>query len=190
MSVVAPIAATGIALPVAVGIATGDRPSAVQAAGLALAVAGVLLASREGEAAGSAARQAVLLALGAALGFGLYFVLADVAADDSVLWLLVLARATAVLLLGAAALAGRGFVAPPRDALGTLTLVGLLDVGATGLYALANRTGDLSVVAVVGSLYPVATILLARVVLRERLRPAQAAGVGLAFAGVAAIAGG
>jgi drug/metabolite transporter (DMT)-like permease len=79
---------------------------------------------------------------------------------------------------------------PPRRDLGTIALIGVLDMGATGLYALANTEGLLSVVAVVGSLYPVTTVLLARFVLHERLRRAQALGVLLAFVGVAAVAGG
>ena len=67
-------------------------------------------------------------------------------------------------------------------------LVGALDLLATGLYGVANTEGLLSIVAVVGALYPVATVLLARVVLHERLRPSQAVGVALAFLGVAAVA--
>jgi drug/metabolite transporter (DMT)-like permease len=71
-----------------------------------------------------------------------------------------------------------------------LVLAGALDCGATGLYGLANTEGALSIVAVVGSLYPVMTVVLARAVLGERIAPVQAAGVGIALAGVAMIAGG
>ena len=95
MSIVAPISSTGVALPVIVGIATGDRPSLLVSLGLVVAVVGVLLASREqhddAEQA-AAGRAAVWLALVAALGFGSYFVFSDVAADSSVLWLLVFSR--------------------------------------------------------------------------------------------------
>lgn len=196
MSVVAPISASGMTLPVAVGIASGDRPSAIQAAGLAVTVAGVVLAAREpGDAAdadaGGASRRSILLALLAALGFGSFFALSDPAADASVLWLLVLSRTTAVLLIGAVVLVARpsGGVPRARDAW-PIALVGALDLSATGLYALANTQGLLSVVAVVGSLYPVATVLLARAVLHERLARVQAIGVALAFAGVGAVAAG
>ena len=194
MSVVAPISASGVTLPVAVGLATGDRPSSLQAVGLALTVIGVVLASREhheGEARG-ASRASIALALVAAAGFGAFFTLSDGAADDSVLWLLVISRTTAVALLTGviAATRGAGLERLPARTLGVLALVGVLDLAATGLYALANTKGALSIVAVVGSLYPVLTVLLARVVLKERLRTVQGAGVVVAFAGVAAVVGG
>jgi drug/metabolite transporter (DMT)-like permease len=194
MSVVAPISASGATLPVVVGAATGDRPSALQAAGLAVTMVGVLLASRElaeGEEARGAARTSVLLALAAALGFGAFFALSDSAADESVLWLLLLGRAISAVLLAAAIVAVRERPErPTRADAGTIAAIGVLDLAATALYAVANTEGLLSVVAVVGSLYPVTTVLLARFVLHERLRASQAAGVLLAFTGVAAVAGG
>ena len=192
MSIVAPISSTGVALPVIVGVATGDRPSLLVSLGLAIAVAGVLLASREqhddAEQA-AAGRTAVWLALVAALGFGSYFVFSDVAADASVPWLLVFSRALIVPVLIAVALVRRA-PAPARSSLLVLVLAGLLDVSATGLYGLANTKGALSVVSVVGALYPVATVLLARVVLGERIRRVQQFGVAAAMLGVALIATG
>ena len=192
MSIVAPISSTGVALPVIVGVASGDRPSLVVSLGLAIAVAGVLLASREqhddAERA-AAGRAAVWLALVAALGFGSYFVFSDVAADSSVPWLLVFSRALIVPVLIAVALVRRA-PAPARSSLLVLVLAGLLDVSATGLYGLANTKGALSVVSVVGALYPVATVLLARVILGERIRPVQQLGVAAAMVGVALIATG
>ena len=192
MSIVAPISATGVALPVIVGIATGDRLSALVSAGLAVTVVGVVLASREAhEDAGRAAagRLSIGLALIAAVGFGSYFVLSDAAADDSIVWFLVLSRVIPVPALIALAWR-RGMSTPaPRTAL-LLVVGGTLDCGATGLYALANTKGALSIVAVVGSLYPVMTVVLARAVLGERIRPVQGVGVAAALAGVAMIAGG
>ncbi len=195
MSVVAPISASGATLPVAVGVITGDRPSALQAVGLAVTLVGVVLASREvggdEEVRGGAQRKSIVLALVAAVGFGTFFTLSDSAADESILWLLFLGRAISVALLLAVILrAGGRPERPERRDMGTIALIGLLDMGATGLYALANTEGLLSVVSVVGSLYPVTTVLLARFVLRERLSGGQAAGVLLAVAGVAAVAGG
>jgi drug/metabolite transporter (DMT)-like permease len=192
MSIVAPISATGVALPVIVGVATGDDLSVLVSAGLAVTVVGVILASREAhddEGRAAARRLSIGLALLAAVGFGSYFVLSDAAADDSVLWFLVLSRVIPVPLLIAVALWRR----MPRPAAGsTLALAagGTLDCSATALYALANTKGALSIVAVVGSLYPVATVVLARVVLGERIRPVQRLGVAAALAGVAMIAGG
>ncbi len=192
MSIVAPISSTGVALPVIVGVATGDRPSALVSFGLVVAVVGVLLASREqhddAEQA-AAGRTAVWLALAAALGFGSYFVFSDVAADSSVPWLLVFSRVLIVPVLIAIALVRRA-PAPARASLLVLALAGLLDVSATGLYGLANTKGALSVVSVVGALYPVATVLLARVLLGERIRRVQQIGVAAAMLGVALIATG
>jgi drug/metabolite transporter (DMT)-like permease len=192
MSIVAPISATGVAIPVIVGIATGNRLSAVVSVGLVVTVAGVILASREvhedAEAA-RAGRLSVMLALAAAVGFGSYFALSDSAADASILWLLVLSRLIAVPVLGTILVTRRVPAPAPADVL-TLVGAGTLDVTATGLYALANTKGALAVVSVVGSLYPVTTVLLARGVLGERLRPIQAVGVGAALAGVALIAAG
>jgi drug/metabolite transporter (DMT)-like permease len=199
MSVVAPISASGAVLPVAVGVLTGDRPSALQAVGLVVTMVGVVLASREvgGDDAdrGRAQRTSVLLALAAAVGFGAFFTLSDSVAEESIGWLLFLSRAISVLLLLTVVVAtlrraGRRFAAPGRRDAVTIALVGLLDMGATGLFALATTEGLLSVVAVVGSLYPVTTVLLARFLLKERLARGQAVGVLLAFAGVGAVAGG
>jgi drug/metabolite transporter (DMT)-like permease len=192
MSIVAPISATGVALPVVVGIATGDRLSAVTSAGLAVTVVGVVLASRERhddarEAAAS--RASIALALAAAVGFGSYFVLSDVAADESVLWLLVLARIVILPALVAIILV-RGLSAPSRPDALALVLAGTLDVSATGLYGLANTKGALSIVSVVGSLYPVTTVLLARAILGERIRSVQMAGIVAAMGGVALIVAG
>ncbi len=193
MSIVAPISATGVALPVLVGVVTGDRPSAVTSAGLAVAVLGVVLASREaGEQnahAAAAGRTSVVLALAAAVGFGSYFVLSDAAADESVLWLLVLARIVIVPALAVVILVRREPAPARRDAV-ALVLAGTLDVTATGLYGLANTKGALSIVSVVGSLYPVTTVLLARVVLGERIRSVQMAGIVAALAGIALIGAG
>ena len=192
MSIVAPISATGVAIPVIVGIVTGNRLSALVSVGLVVTFVGVILASREvhddAEAA-RAGRTSVVLALAAAVGFGSYFALADSAADASIPWLLALSRLVAIPLLGLILIARR-VRAPARTDVLTLMGAGTLDVGATALYALANTKGALAIVSVVGSLYPVTTVLLARAVLGERIRAVQAVGVGAALAGVALIAAG
>ena len=190
MSIVAPISATGVALPVIVGIATGDRPGPVVVAGLIVTTVGVIMASREvheDEQRAIAARTAIGLALLAAVGFGLYFIGADVAADDSVLWTVLLGRIVAIPFVGAAVLA-RGVPLPRGGDLAVLCAAGATDLGATALYGLANTHGALSIVSVVGSLYPLATVVLARAILDERIRAFQAAGVVAALTGVALIA--
>ena len=192
MSIVAPISATGAAIPVIVGLATGDTLTLLIGLGLTVTMAGVVLASREqseGEEERAASRASILLAVGAALGFGSFFVLYDGASDDSLLWAMLCIRAVGVPLVGGLVLLNRP-AAPGRRDVGILAAAGLLDLCATGLYALANREGALSVVGVVGSLYPVATVLLARAVLGERIRPLQQAGVVLAFVGVGLISAG
>ena len=167
MSIVAPISASGVVVPVAVGIASGDRPSAVQALAIPVIFAGVILASREVSGPAeerSGSRSSIVLALLAALAFGVYFSITDAVAEDSVLWLLLLGRGAAVALLVAFLLAR-----PP---------------------AVRPRPPDLLALTAIGALYPIATVLLARLILGERLRREQQAGVALAFAGVAAVAAG
>jgi drug/metabolite transporter (DMT)-like permease len=190
MSIVAPISATGVALPVVVGIATGDRPGPIVVAGLVVTTLGVILASREvhddAEQA-AAGRTSIILALMAAVGFGAYFIGSDVAADDSVLWTVLLGRLIAVPFVGALVFA-RGVTLPRGGDFWLLCLAGAGDLSATSLYGLANTHGDLSIVSVVGSLYPIATVVLARAVLNESVRKVQAVGVMAALTGVALIA--
>ncbi len=195
MSIVAPISAAGVTLPVVFGIATGDRPGTLQLAGLVVTAAGIVLASREASgpadvADDGARRRSIGLALLAAFGFGSFFVLSDPAADESVPWLLLLARTAAVPVLVVAVAATKGFVRPDRKVAGAVVVVGVLDLAATALYAVAQTKGLLSVVPVIASLYPITTVLLARGVLGERLQRVQAVGVTLAFAGVALVAAG
>lgn len=193
MSIVAPISATGVMLPVIVGLASGDSLTVVIGCGIAVTIAGVLLASRE-EAVeletGGPNRQAIVLALAAALGFGLYFTFADVAADGSVLWLLAAGRIVALPFIVALAVRAKAPLVPDGADRWQLPLIGVADLGATWLYGLATTRGALSVVSVIGSLYPVITVLLARGVLKERLSRVQAVGVALALAGVATVSAG
>ncbi|MEX2210907.1 MAG: DMT family transporter [Gaiellaceae bacterium] len=195
MSVVAPVSATGAAVPLVVGLARGERPSALQAAGVALALVGVVLASREAEEGarrGSRVAAGFGFALVAALGFGFFFVAADAASEGgaSVLWITLVLRAASSTLVLAAAFAVRPRL--PRDpaTLGVLLLVGALDMGANVAFAAASTRGLVSVVSVLSSLYPVVVVLLARTVLKERIARAQQAGVVLALAGVALISAG
>jgi drug/metabolite transporter (DMT)-like permease len=189
MSIIAPISATGAAVPVAVGVATGDDLTALIVAGLVLAFLGVVLAGREaapGTPAAAGTRLVVGLSLASALGFGLFFTFYDVAADASSAWAILLSRLPAVPVV-ALVVRRRGLSVPRGTDLRRLVVVAQLDCAATSLYAVAITRGALSVVAVVGSLYPVMTVLLARVVLRERVRRVQAVGVVVAFVGVALV---
>jgi len=188
MSIVAPLAATGAIVPVVVGIAGGDRVTVLIGAGLLVAFAGVLLASREAEEEASegqsaASRLSIVLALCAAVGFGLFFIGYDRGAEGGVLWAATLARLTAVPLIAIAVVVTRTGLPRGRTAWG-LAGNGQLDCAATALYALAATKADLVVVAVVGSLYPVVTVVLARTILKERMGVLQAVGVAAALLGV------
>lgn len=198
MSIVAPVASTGVALPVLVGLATGDEPGLLRSIGLAAAVVGVILASREDDqaAAGSAdprlARQSVVLAVIAGLGFGMYFVLAEISSKGDVGWALLMSRVAATPFVVAFALVTlrRGGRRPHGRELGALIGIGMLDLVANILYNQATTIGDLSTVAVASSLYPVTTVLLAAALLGERVRGVQRVGVVIALMGVVAIAAG
>jgi drug/metabolite transporter (DMT)-like permease len=201
MSVVAPLSATGAAVPVLVGVAEGERPGAIQVAGMVLALAGILLASREApredetaaqkESGRRASRAAVGLALVAALGFGTFFVGVDRASETAgVTWVILVSRSCSLALVAAAALVVRPELPRAAAALLPLAAVGVLDLGANGLYALATTKGLLSIVAVLGSLYPAVTVVLARLVLAERLTRTQGLGVLATLLGVVAISAG
>jgi drug/metabolite transporter (DMT)-like permease len=192
MSIVAPIASLGAIVPIAVGLARGEQPSGLQVVGLVVALAGIALAVREAEHPGAIevpARSVVLAGL-AGLGFGTFFTGIDAAASHDPFWAAVAARSGGSTVVVLAALALSTPLVVGRAALPPLLAVAVLDTLANLLFAGASNQGLLSLVAVAASLYPVATILLARVVLGERLARIQQLGVVLALGGVAMIAAG
>ena len=186
MSVVAPITALlAAAVPVIGGIAEGDRPGTGTALGMVLALLAIVLVSAEG---GGSLRpsdpRAVTYALVAGLGFGVFFLFLSYTSDDAGTWPLVGARVASVSVVGLAALLGKVDAKLPRPALGLTAAAGTFDVGANLLYLLAVREGLLSVVSVLSSLYPVSTVVLARIVLHERFHRAQQLGLALAIPAV------
>jgi drug/metabolite transporter (DMT)-like permease len=193
MGVVAPISASAAVVPVVIGVATGDRPSALQAAGLALALAGVVVASREEVGGGRLGRRTARgagLAIVSALGFGFFFVGMDRAADSDVAWAMLANRITGVCLLVAAVAVARPPFRIRRHDVPVLFAVGAFDIAANATFAVAATKGLVSLVSVLGSLYPLTTVALAAIVLGER--PHRLAGVGIATAliGVVLIAAG
>ncbi len=192
MSVVAPIAAMGVAVPVAVGLFGGEQPAVVQLIGVALAVTAVVLIGREEsiEEDSGSNRQSIALAVLAALGFGTFLTLVDFTAERDAAWTLAAVRIGGVSSLLIAVAALRPPLAVDRSAAPILIGIGALDVLANGLYAVATTKGLLSLVAVGGSLYPAVTILLAHRILGERLAPVQRIGVAMALGGVVLIAAG
>ncbi|MGY1745950.1 EamA family transporter [Blastococcus sp. SYSU D00695] len=194
MSVVAPTTAvTAAAVPVVVGLASGERVGPWATAGILLALVAIALVSaEEGLGALRAARPAALLpALAAGAAFGLFFALLDQTSADARLTPLVAARAASVLLVLAVAGATRGSVRPPRAALPLVVASGVGDMTANALFLLATQApGQLAVIGVLSALYPVSTVVLAQTLLRERLVGAQAAGLAAAGVAIALIAGG
>jgi len=192
MGVVAPIAALGVVVPVAVGIAEGDRPTVWQGMGVAVAVIGVVLASGpelRGEGPSGGARP-LLLAAVAAVGFGLVIVFVSHGARSSTTMTLLVMRATSVAVLGLLAAIGTVKVDATARDLPILVAIGAGDVTANAALAVASTRGLLSVVAVLSSLYPAVTVLLARAVHDERLSRVQMIGVTAALVGVVLIASG
>ena len=192
MSVVSPLVACGAIVPVVIALASGERPSALALGGAVVAVAGAVLASVEERRGDSPERaRAVGLAVVAALALGLFvYFLGLGSREGDVLSTLFGARIGSLAALIVLAAALRAPLRIPRASLPAVAAVGVADVSANALFALANGHGLLALVAVLGSLYPVVTVLLAHVLLGERLTAPQKAGIGIALAGVLAIAGG
>jgi drug/metabolite transporter (DMT)-like permease len=190
MSVVSPIAACGAVVPFAISLASGERPRELAVVGAAAALVGAVLASAEERRSASRERaRAVLLALGSAVALGIFvYFLGLGSRQGDALSTLVGARVGSLTCLVVGALVFRASVRVGRRDLLPVAAVGLLDVGANALFAVASGRGLLALVSVLGSLYPVATVLLAHVLLGERLTRTQQLGVGVALAGVAAIA--
>ncbi|HZM32457.1 MAG TPA: DMT family transporter [Acidimicrobiales bacterium] len=188
MSVVAPIAALlSAAVPVVAGLIAGERPTPAALAGIALALGAIVLVSRDAAPRdrGPVRWQALALAVGAGLAFGLFFVVISHAGEGVGIWPLVGARAASVALFLGLGAAGVTAAAPPKGAIGAIVACGVLDAGANVFLLLALDRGLLSVVSVLTALYPAGTVLLARYVLGEDLRPVQRAGLGVA--GMAAV---
>ena len=187
MSLVAPISALGAGVPVAYGLARETTPTTIALAGAFVALAGAVLASR---APGKASRQGVGLAAVAALAFGGFFVLIEPAADTSVLWAGLSTRVASVPVLFVVCVRLGTSFAVGRGLWPFIVGSGVLDIAANLAYAAATTEDLISIVAVLAGLYPVATVVLAQIVLHERLSRGQAVGVVAALAGVAMIAAG
>ena len=189
MSIVSPITACSAVVPLGLALGTGDRPPALALGGSAVALAGAVLASVEERTAGDAGRRdAIVLAVGAALAIGCFvFFLGKGAHHGSVLSALVGARIGSLTLLVVwATVTGRAVRVAPRATV-PLAFIGLADMTANALFALASQRGLLAVVSVLGSLFPIVTVLLAHLLLHERITTVQRAGVVVALVGVAVV---
>jgi drug/metabolite transporter (DMT)-like permease len=189
ISVVAPLAGLSAVIPVVYGVATGDRLSTLTGLGIAAAILGVVFASREPGDAGAKVAAGAGWGLLAAVGWGLYFPpLHEASKTDPYVAVLVF-RCTSVSLCVAALLAARGSF-PPRRHVPLILLAGIGDVAGNLLYSLASRNGAVSTTSVLASLYPIVTVALAMVVLRERVSRVQLVGVALTFLGIGLISSG
>jgi uncharacterized membrane protein len=194
MSVVAPLTAVLSAIvPVVVGVIRGERPGALALGGVALALPAMVLVGRESDprAGAPVSRAALLSALAAGVSFGGFYVLLAQTGADGGAWPLVGQRAAsvAILLVLTAVAVQRGTPALPRGrSLGLAVAAGITDFVANLAYVLATHRGLLALVAVLSSLYPATTVLLARALLGERLARGQMGGLLLAAAAVTLIA--
>lgn len=191
MAVVAPVSAVlSAAIPVASGALLEGLPPAPKLAGFALALAGIWLVARaDGPGEG---RAGLGLAILAGAGFGAFLVLMARGARDGAFWPLAAARGTSLALSLAVALAvaaarGRPFV-PARGSALLVISSGVLDAGGNAFFVLASRAGRLDVAAVLSSMYPASTVLLAALLLRERVSRPQGAGIAAVLAAIALIA--
>lgn len=191
MSIVAPTAGTAPVIPLVVGWLAGQVPGRLQTAGIVLAIIGIVITSRQPSTV-TVSRLVPSIGYGlvAAFGFGFFFAAMDRASEGDIGWALLLAR-----LASAAAIAIAAAVRRPRSAVGradlpTIVVIGALIVAADSMYATATTLGLLGIVAVLGSLHTIVTIVLARIVLKERLQPPQRIGVAITLAAVVAISAG
>ncbi|MGI5236508.1 EamA family transporter [Dactylosporangium sp. CA-139066] len=191
MAIVAPISAVTTALlPVAYGLATGERPGILALTGAACAIAAIGLVSAAGGTGTRVTGGLVGLALLSGAGFGLFFTCLSRAGDGAGLWPIAGAQAAAIVL-GAPLVVQRlrnGATRPSGSSRRWLLAAGVLDMSANALYLLASARGDLSIIAPIAALYPVSTVLLAMLIDRERMRPVQLAGLGLAATALVLVA--
>ena len=187
MGVVAPLTSlVTVTLPVVFSIAVVGLPAPQQLLGFVVGLLAVLLISRSaGAGRVRMADLAVILFMGSA--FGLFFIIIGSVSKNSVVWPLLASRAAALLTMTAIFFRSKERPSAPRDQWPLLLLVGVLDVGGSSLYALATSVGRLDIAAVLASLYPAVTVLLARRVLDERLNVGQWIGVGAALAAIVLI---
>ena len=186
MGIVSPISSLGVMLPLFIGLAQGEKPSVVQMIGIAAALVGIVLASGP-EVRGGASPRPVLLAFCAAVTFGLaiYFMARGAEADP--IMTIVTMRITQVTVLALVALTLRSVGGLVAQDLPMLAVIGLTDALANLLFTGAAALGLLSITAVLGSLYPMVTVVLAWWLNRERLAHIQYWGIGATMLGVLAI---
>jgi drug/metabolite transporter (DMT)-like permease len=195
MAVVAPTTAVcAVTIPVLAALAFGERPGLAAIGGIALAIVAIVLVSQSSapepmrDAPTSNTRSSAFsLALIAGIAIGFFFLALARTSHEAGLWPLVAARAASVGLFAAIAMLASNPLRIPMGILGVVAAGGVLDMLANLLYLIAARSGPLSVAVTLASLYPASTVLLARIVLHERLNTLQWIGVACAIVAVALI---
>jgi drug/metabolite transporter (DMT)-like permease len=197
MAVVAPTTAVcAVSIPVMAGLLAGDRLAPLTAIGMALAMAAVALVSRQTVAPADEAAKSgwlppgVWIALAAGVAIGLFFLALARSGPRAGMWPLVGARTASVVVFVVLALGSARSLRLAAPVVRIAAAAGVIDMCANALYLAASRGGPLSVIVTLSSLYPASTVLLARVVLGERLNAWQAAGVACALVATALIVGG
>jgi len=190
MSIVAPIAGAGAAIPVVVGVASGDRPSVLQGLGFAAAIVGVVLSSWERRTGTQRLAAGAGFGLVSMVAFGLYFVFLHRASTHEFLWPAFLFRVASTSFVWLSLLVVRPATRGIRSAWLMLVLIGCFDTGGNTLFAAASSYGGLGATSVLASLYPVVTVLLARHRLHERVHRLQELGIVLTLAGIVLVSAG
>jgi len=186
MSLVAPISATGVAIPVAAGIVRGEHPSAAQVIGILAAIVGVVLVTRSRDEQRAQSESGLGLALLAAVGTGLFMWLMAPASRQGVPWAMLISRAIPAAVLIAVVIVRQPSLRPALQSGPAGRIIAQAGLGfiASALYAFATLHGQLAVVSVLGSLYPAVTLLLAHRLLGERLDGVQQIGISAVLGGV------
>jgi drug/metabolite transporter (DMT)-like permease len=187
MGIVAPISSLSAVVPVTIGLVQGEQPSTMQLAGIVLALIGVILASGP-ELNGKVDPRPVLLALFAAVTFGFCVYFMAIGARINPTMTVTAMRAIQVSIVIALLLVIRNLGGLVKRDIPMLATIGASDAGANVLYTFAASLGLLSVVSVLGSLYPIVTVLLAWWIHKERLMRVQYIGIAITFSGVALLA--
>ncbi|MEW6084700.1 MAG: DMT family transporter [Chloroflexota bacterium] len=187
MSIAAPVSALFAALlPVIVGSITEGLPNAIQFLGFAFALAAVWLISQGDGTFHISKLSDLKLPILAGVGFGCYFIFihSAVGDPDSLLWPMIISRLAGTLLLLVIVLARRESLPVPRGAWTVVLINATLDLGGNFFFILASKVGRLDVAAVLSSLYPGATVILAWLILKEHIVRRQMIGIALAFAAI------
>jgi drug/metabolite transporter (DMT)-like permease len=189
MGIVSPLVAVSVVIPLGYGLILGEVPAPLQILGIVFAIVGILLASGPELGAGGSPRP-LLLAAGSAAAFGAFVIFLDLGSQTSAVMTVTVSRVVVVIIMVAIAAFARSTGGIRGRDLGIVGAVGILEAASNVMFAVAITLDMLATTAVLGSLYPVATAVLAAIFLHERLKPVQYVGVVAAMCGVVLIAAG